>query len=178
MASNHVRWVKNLFGEHITGPLVMPGNFAAGSSQAIKRGELLELTGNSNTEWVPIDSDFAMSGNVAIAACEIKSGDLAGFYPIIVPRPGDVFEYTLLSSDSQAPALGAAVYYSSSEQVTTTAGSNQLGDVVGFGHYPFPQGHAADDASVDRGTTKRNLEGGKVHITIKSSCSYYAAVQS
>lgn len=178
MASNNFRWVKSLAGEHVTGPLVLPGNFAAGSSQAIKMGEVLELTGNTNTEWVPMDSDFSMAANVAIAAEEIKSGDLAGYYKIIVPRPDDVFEYTLLSTDTQNPALGTAVYYSDSETVTTTAGSNILGNVSGHAHYPFPQGHTSDDASLSRGTTRRNVAGGKVHITFQASNSYRAALQS
>lgn len=183
MASNTARWVKNLNGEHITGPLVVLGKFAAGSSQAIKKGELLELTGNTNTEWVPLDSDFDMSaaagsgGKVAIAACEIKSGDLAGYYPIIVARPEDVFEFTLLSTDAQNPAAGTAVYYSSSETVTTTAGTNIVGNVCQFSHYP-KQGFASDQASVDAGATLRNVSGGKVHITIQESNSYFSALQS
>lgn len=183
MATNNVRWVKSLDGEHVTGPLVLLGKFAAGSSTAIKKGQLLELTGNTNTEWVPLDSDFDMSaaagsgGKVAIAGCEIKSGDLAGYYPIIVPRKNDVFEFTLLSTDSQNPAAGTAVYYSDSETVTTTAGTNILGNVCMFSHYP-KQGFASDQASVDAGTTLRNVSGGKVHITIQESNSYYSALQS
>jgi hypothetical protein len=184
MASNNVRWVKSLAGEHVTGPLVVPGNFAAGSSQAIKKGELLELTGNTNTEWVPLDSDFDMSaaagsgGKVAIAFEEIKSGDLAGFYKIVVPRPDDVFEFTLLSTDTQNPALGTAVYFEDSESVSTTAGTNILGNVAGFAHYPYPQGHTSDDASITKGTTRRNVAGGKCQITIQESNSYYSALQT
>lgn len=171
MASNQTRWVKNLLGA--TEPLIVPGKFAAGSSVPIKRGELLELTGNTNTEWVPMDSDYAMSANVAIAACEIKSGDLAGYYPIIVPRPGDVFEYALDASDDLA--IGTALYWSNSETVTDTAGSNILGKVSGWAHYPYPQGHAADDASVDRGTTLGFQS--RVHITIERSNSYFTVLQ-
>lgn len=177
MASNQVRWVKNLFNPQQSGPVCVPGKFAAGSSVPIKRGELLELTGGGNTQFVPMDSDFSMAENVAIAACEIKSGDAAGYYPVIAPVPGDVFEFELLSTDSQAPAIGTAVYWSSSQIVTTTAGSNILGNVAGWGHYPYPQGHASDDASYDRGTTLRNVEGGRVHITIETTNSYIHALQ-
>ena len=177
MASNQTRFKYSLLGEHITGPLIVPGNFAAGSSQAIKRGELLELTGNSNTEWVPMDSDFVMAGNVAIAHQEVKSGDLAGLRPIIVPRPGDVFEFELLSTDTQNPAIGTDVYWSSSEVVTTTAGTSKLGTIVGFGHYPYPQGSQSDDASYDRGTTRQNVPGAKVLITITEAASYWANLQ-
>lgn len=177
MATNQTRFKFNLLSSNITSPLVMPGNFAAGATQAIKRGELIELTGNTNTEWVPHDSDFAAAGNLAIAGCEVKSGDLAGFREIIVPREGDVFEFALKSSDSQTPAIGAPVYFSSSEEVTTTAGTNVIGAIVGFGHYPYPQGHQANDASFDRGTTKQSVPGGKVLITITKAASYYAALQ-
>ena len=57
MASNQHRWMRNLYGA--SEPLFWPGKFQAGSSQAIKMGEILELTAGGNTQWVPIDSDFA-----------------------------------------------------------------------------------------------------------------------
>jgi hypothetical protein len=164
------RWIGNLYG--LPGPLVMPGKFAAGSSVPIDAGELLELTGNTNTEWVPMDSDFAMSGNVAIAACNLKSGDLAGYYDIIVPRPGDVFEFAIASGQH---ALGTAVYWSDSETVATT-GSNVLGDVVSFDHYPRTQRFGSEGNPGDEGTTIRSTT--KVGITIKAAASYFAALQS
>lgn len=180
MATNQTRWVKSLLGEHITGPLIVPGKFQAGSTQAIKRGELLELTGDTNTRWVPLDSDFAMAKNVAIAACEIKAGDPAGFYPIIVPRPGDVFDYELDAADDLA--LGTPVYAygttTASEKVTDTAGSNILGHVAGWPHYSgiYPQNHVSDDASQAKGETIPNQT--RVHITIEASNSYFQALQN
>lgn len=180
MATNQSRWVKNLFGA--TGPLLLPGLFGAGSTTAIKRGELLELTNTGNTIWVPMDSDYDMSaaagsgGKVMIANEEVKSGDLAGWRLAIAPRPGDVFRFELLSTDTQNPAIGTAVYWSSSEIVSTTAGTNIIGHIVGFGHYPI-QGHQADDASVDKGTTRTNLPGREVWITIEDSNGYYRTVQ-
>jgi hypothetical protein len=176
MASNQVRFVKNLLNPAIKEPLIVPGKFAAGASVPIKRGELLELTGSGNTEWVPMDSDFAMSKDVAIAACEIKSGDLAGYYPIIVPRPGDVFEFELAAAG--ASALGTALYWSSSEKVTVTAGANIIGHIAGWPHYSdvFPQNHAADDAGIDKGTTLRTIT--RAHISIEESNSYFQALQN
>lgn len=173
MASNQVRWVKNLMGPHITGPLILPGKFAAGASQAIKMGELLELTGSGNTEWVPMDSDFSMSGNVAVAACEIKSGDLAGYRPIIVPRPGDVFEYEIDASDDLA--IGTALYWSSSEKLTDTAGTNIVGYTVDDSVYPWPQGFQSDDASPDKGTTL--LFKLRYRMVFRHPASYYSAFQ-
>ena len=182
MATNNYRYVGNLLG--LGTPMTVPGKFAAGASQAIKMGEILELTGTGNTLWVPLDSDFDMSaalgsgGKVAIAACEIKSGDTAGFYPVYPIRPGDVWEFDLLATDAQNPSVGTPVYYSSSEKVTTTEGTNIIGKVSGFEHYPQLQGHASDDASFDRGTTIKNVAGGKVRITFEESNTYYSALQS
>jgi len=173
MATNTPRWVGNLNGA--TEPLIMLGKFQAGSTQAIKVGEILELTGVTNTCWVPIDSDFAMSANVAIANEEIKSGDLGGYYEIIVPRPGDLFEYDLAAAGNDA--VGTAVYYSSSEAVTVTAGSNQLGTITGQAEYPEQHHLATDGAGApDAGTTIRSRSSAV--ITIKASASYYAALQA
>lgn len=176
MATNQSRWVANLLG--LPPPVPVPGKFVAGATTAIKRGELLELTGSGNTTWVPMDSDFSMAKNVAIADTELKSGDLAGYYPIVAPRPGDVFRFKLLSTDAQNPAVGAPVYFNSSEQVTTTPGTNIIGHVAGWGGYPYPQGHASDDASYDRGTTLRNVPGNEVWITIEDSNTYFQALQN
>ncbi len=166
------RWIKNLNGA--SEPLYVPGAFQAGATQAIVSGQALELTGATNTRWVPIDSDFSMAANIAIACCDIKSGDLEGFYPMIVPRPGDVFEVDLAASGNSA--LGTAVYYSSATAVTVTAGTNILGHIAGWDHYPFPQNFASDDAGPDMGTTLSNHS--KARITIEQSNSYYVALQA
>lgn len=170
MATNHIRWIKNLNGA--SEPLVMLGKFAAGSSQAIKRGEIIELTGNTNTEWVPMDSDFAAAANVAVANEEIKSGDRAGYYEIIVPRPGDVFEFAL--SSASALAVGAALYYSNSETVKTS-GTHILGYAVGQEHYPNKQEHLADGNITDSGTTIANTSYAR--MVFAEAGSYFAAFQ-
>lgn len=170
MATNQVRWLRNMFGAK--SPLVILGNFAAGTTAAIKRGELIEFTGNTNTEWVPMDSDFAGNSNVAVAHEEIKSGDRAGYYEIIVPRPGDVFEFELATA--AAPVLGASLYYSTSEKLATS-GSNALGYVAGQAHYPNRQGHLADDASPDQGTTVRTVS--HIEMTFKEAVSYLKVIQ-
>jgi len=171
MATNHARWIRNLEGA--SEPLVMLGNFAAGATQAIKRGEMLEFTGNTNTEWVPMDSDFAGAGNVAIANEEIKSGDRAGYYEVIVPRPGDVFEFPLAAECDIA--YGAEVFYSDSETLATT-GTDEVGNAVGQEHYPDKQGHLADDATGDAGTTIRTIS--YVRMTFTRAVSVYAKLQT
>lgn len=175
MATNRTRWVKNLYGPHITAPLIVPGLFQAGSTQAIKRGEILEKTAGGATQWVPMDSDYAMANDVAIAAEEIKAGDFAGYYGLIVPRPGDVFEYELDASDDLPQ--GQALYWVNSEKVTDSVGANIVGHVVAGGQYApiFPQGHASDDASLDKGTTLDFQTF--VHMTFRAATSFYGAFQ-
>lgn len=169
MASNKSPFVKNLFGA--PGALIRKGKFQAGSTQAIKAGELLELdTGN----FVPLTSDKAMAGTVAIANEEIKAGDRAGYYEIIVPRPGDVFEFELESA--AAAAIGAAVYVDDeSQKVTTNAGTNILGHVYDHSGVPGKQGHLTAGDLTDAGTTIASTT--HVHITIKESASFWNALQ-
>jgi len=167
MATNHVRWVGNINGA--TEPMTYKGLFQAGSTAAVKRGELLEFTGDSNTAWVPMDSDFEMDGNVAVAAEEIKAGDRAGYYNVYIPRPGDLWEYPLASA--AATEYGSALYYSSSEAVTTS-GTYVLGYAVGQEHYPDHQGHLADDAGGDAGSTVRSTS--YIRMTIRPEASLYS----
>ena len=171
MATNRMTFVKNLISGS-TEPLVMLGSFQSGATQAIKRGELLELTADTNTEWVPMDSDYAMAADVAVANEEIKSGDLAGFYEIIVPRPGDVFRYELDAADDLA--IGTALYWTSSEKVTDTAGTNIIGHVAGQKHYP-KQNHKSEGAGGDAGITLKNQS--YVEMTFRNAVSYLRAFQ-
>lgn len=172
MASNMTRFIRN----NLTGAkgdpscLIAPGLFQAGATQAVKMGEILEKTAGGNTQWVPMDSDYAMDSDVAVAAREIKSGDLAGYYPIIVPRPGDVFSYELAASGSSA--LGTALYWSDSETVTVTAGTNVIGYIAGWPNYPW-QGSAANSADPDKGTTLRSVA--RVEMSFKESVSFWTA---
>jgi len=170
MATNRIAWVGNLNGAKE--PLVMLGLFAAGASVPIKRGEIIEFTGNTNTEWVPMDSDFNGAGNIAVANEEIKSGDRAGYYEIIVPRPGDIFEFELAAAG--ATAIKTALYFSSSQKVTVTAGSYVLGTAVGQENYPQKQGHLSDDGGGDAGTTVRNQT--YVRMTFDRASSLFAAL--
>lgn len=170
--ANTSPYVGNIIS-HDPHPLIVPGKFAAGSSQAVERGDILELTGSTNTEWVPIDSDFAGDANIAVSAVEIQSGDLAGYYGIIVPRPGDVFEFEYASATN--PSLGDSVYYSAAQKVASS-GSNAIGYVCGWGHYPYPQGFKAINgaAAPDQGTTIKTIS--KVRIAFLPAVSYYEAL--
>jgi|GEM_PF-5818680 len=167
--NNFARFRRNIFGA--PEPLIYPGAFQAGSTAAVKAGALIELTADGNSKWVEMDSDFNGAANVAIAACEIKSGDRAGYYPIIVPRPGDIFEFALSAAGD--PVLGAALYWSDAETLAES-GSNAVAYVADFDHYPAMQGHLADDASPDQGTTLRSVS--YVGVFIDAAASYYAAL--
>lgn len=172
MAANQARWVRNVFGA--PEPFRVKGLFQAGATAAIKVGELLEKTADSNTRWVPMDSDYDMTSAavpMAIADEEIFSGDRAGYYWIVVPRPGDIFQYSLDAADDLA--LGTALYWSSSEAVTDTAGTNIIGYVADEdGTYPLKQEHLARGGIVDSGETLRNMS--RVLLSFKNACSYYS----
>ena len=145
---NFSRWVGNLDGAKE--PLIWKGAFQAGSTQAIEAGEIMEFTGDTNTAWVPIDSDFSQDSNIAIAGCNIISGDLAGYYPIIVPRPGDMFVYDIAAA--AATAQGVALGYSDSETVAIGT-SHPFGYAVGQQHYPLMQNFAGSGNPSDNGET-------------------------
>lgn len=170
MAKRNVKWVKNIDGG---GPLLMPLKFQAGTTQAVDEGEFLEL---SSGNFIPLATDKAMAATVAISQEEIKSGDLAGYYMGLVPRPGDVFEVDLLSTDAQNPDRGAVVYVDGDDSVTTTAGTNTLGAVVDHDGFPKRSGHTSDDASIGEGTTIANAPSNKVLISIKEGASYFNAL--
>jgi hypothetical protein len=175
MAAFQMSYVGNMLldPDGSKGPLVMRGLFGTGT--AIEKGELLELTGNGSTEWVPLDSNFAMAANVAIAWEDIASSDRDGYYKLCVPRPGDVFSFPLAADG--ATAVGTALYYSSSKAVTVTAGAgNILGNAAGQDHYPQFQGHLVKDAGPDMGTTIKSQSA--VLMTIQPSNSYWSAFQT
>jgi len=165
-----IKWLRNTLNSSATGPRIEYGLFRAGADQAIVKGQMLERTYSTNTTFVPWDSDFDATGTddcLAVAACDIKSGDRAGWYPVIVPQPGDVFEAPLAAASSMA--IGTALTYSSATALTT-GGTYPAGYACGMDNYP-KQGHASDDASVDVGSTVRSTS--YVQFSFKTAVSYY-----
>lgn len=152
-------------------PLIKLGLFQAGSTATVAKGAIIEKTAATNTKWITIDADEDFTGTddaIAVSACEIKSGDREGYYPIIVPRPGDVFEAPLATAS--AMAVGTALTYSSGTAVTT-GGTYPIGYACGQDNYPTEQGHLTDDASPDSGTTVKSTS--YVQFTFKTAVSYY-----
>jgi len=156
-------------------PLLRKGLFGTGT--AIAAGDLLELTGNTNTEYVPMDADYDMGDGtsfMAFAAEDIAAGDRTGYYNIIVPRPYDVFRLPLAAAG--ATAEGTALYWSSSNTLTVSAGSNILGVAVGQDHFPPKQGHVTKDAGPDVGTTIKSQN--TVLFTVQLSNSQFSLLQT
>lgn len=173
MAKRAVKWLYNINGS--PGPWIVNVPFQAGSSATIDEGAFLEISGGN---FIELATDKAMAGTVAISLEEIKSGDHAGYYPAIIPRPGDVFECKLATgADDQSPARGDTVFVSDKESVTTTNGSNVFGAVVDHDGMPKRSGHASDDASIAEGTTIVNVPNNRVLIMIKEGASYFNQLQ-
>lgn len=175
MAAFQMSYVGNLLHDPdgSKGPLIMRGLFGTGT--AIEKGELLERTGNTNTEYVPMNSDYAMTAAtdpMAFAWEDIAAGDRAGYYKICVPRPGDVFSMPLAAAG--ATAKGTALYWSSSKALTVTPGTNIIGNAVGEDHYPQFQGHLTKDAGPDMGTTIKSQSN--VLFSVQPSNSEWGAL--
>ena len=169
--ANNVTYRGNLFNPSLK-PLIMPGLFAAGSSVTVNQGDILELTGDSKKEWVGMNSVYdvgASSDWLAIAAEEVKATDLAGYYRIIVPRPGDIFEY---KTDSQAYKIGDELQWKAVQELLKSS-SNPIAKVVGYSNYPYPQNHLADGGVVDKGVAIRSFTS--VLVVFKHSASFYSS---
>lgn len=171
MAVNLDPYAGNLIYPEIKLPLKKKVLFQAGATQAIKRGEICAKTASTNTKFTPIaaDSDFS-TVKLVIAAEEIQAGDKEGYYWAWVPRPGDVWEFDLASASN--PAIGAALYYSTS-QALALSGSNALGYSVGDDHIP-KQEPAVISPYADAGVTLRNMT--KVKMGFRLTYSLWSAM--
>lgn len=164
-AVNQIRFVKNLMGD--LAPFKFPVKVAANST--IKRGELCKVTAGVAAA---LAADEAMAGVIVISDAEYQTGDLAGYHDFIIPRPGDLFEFTL--DAAAAPSPGASLYYNTSQILTPTAGTNVIANVCDQSLLP-KQGFQSRSPSYDAGTTI--LTKAQVIATIKAAVSYWAALQ-
>ena len=166
-------WIENENDPTRQGPHVTTGLFATGASQAIAVNTLLERTGNTNTEWVPIDSDHdATSTKLAIAYAPITSGDPAGYYPIIEFMDGDVFEADLATASAMAPET--ALYYSSATAVATS-GSNIIAYSTQGPNHPGEQFRNSQAELGDKGVTFTSTN--KVRLVFRLAVSSYSLKQ-
>lgn len=170
MATNQARFIRNDYGALEAFRMRLP--FQAGSTQAFKKGEM----GYLSTNVLPVTADLAVTAALVIVDEEIKAGDLAGYYNVTVPRPGDVFEFAI--DTAAATALGTSLKIASSGPTETLSatGSNEIAVACGQEHYPNKQGHMKDGDPYDAGTTIRSTP--KVRVHFKNACSYWAAIQT
>lgn len=174
MSANNLRWVRNDNDPSILGPKITLGLFQSGATQAITAGQLCERTGDSNTAWVPIDSDHdATSTKLCIAGQSIASGDLAGYYEIVEFRDGDVFEFDIDTDAATEPE--DAMYYSSPTAMSAS-GSNILAYTVARApNAPAKQNRLSEGQLGDNGTTFRS--SGKVWVCFRLAVSSYSLIQ-
>lgn len=168
--TSKITYVGNIYGA--PGPWEIKGLFQAGTAQTVGKGDFLERNGSSPPEFIPVSTDKSLSAELAIAACKIESGDLAGWHKVIVPREGDIFEMPL-DAASSAVRPGDDVFISGAQEVTLS-GSNAIGKVIDDSHLP-EQGFQSQDASYDRGTSARSRNA--IRFTITKSISYLSALQ-
>lgn len=140
MAVNKYPWVRNLHGAAAS--LIIMGKVQAGSTQAIKRGEICTFNETSGY-FIPADAAGDFIYSLAIANQEQKSDDLERYIEFIAIREGDVFEFAL--SAARAIAYGDALEISDSQTLAYDADGNGIAFSVDRANYP------------ETGTTLRNV---------------------
>lgn len=174
METYAVRWIERLGHPEEVGPFRYLDKFQAGATQEITAGQILERTADTNTRWTPIDSDHDASAGagLAIAGQDVKSGDLAGLREIIVPRPGDVFEFDLAAAAATEPET--AMYYSSATALAAS-GSNILAYSVLGTNAPSKQKRLSQGELGDSGETYRTTN--RVRVVFRAACSFWKTIQ-
>ena len=156
MAVNKYPWAKHLGGD--TKPLVFPGKVQAGSSAAIKRGEICtydETTGY----FIPANAVADRRYALAIANEEQKAADLERYMGFIALRPEDVFEFELDASAQVALGDGLELTASDSQKLTRDVDGDAVAFVVGQANYP------------ESGTTLRSI--GHALVSFNPVYSYW-----
>ena len=156
MATNKSPWRMNVGGDNKPFRVLLP--VAAGSSQAIKRGEICTYS------WASDAATPASAGNSAlvIADREQKADDKARMIEFIVPRPDDVFEFDLASA--AAHRLGDTFAISDSQTLAASS-SNVCARQAGDDHCPNPS---------ENDVTRRTK--GTAHVLFDPGVSYWAVI--
>ena len=133
MATNQSPWVGSLDGA--TKPLILPGKVQAGSTAAIKRGEICVYNETAGY-FVPANAVADNAYSLAIAAEEQKADDSARYMDFYMPRMGDVWELAL--SAAAAVELGDALTLvaSESQQLTRDVDGAVAAVSVSTDNYP------------------------------------------
>jgi hypothetical protein len=132
MAENKSPWIRNLSGAPM---LIFPGKVQAGSTQAIKKGEICtydETTGY----FIPADAVADRQYSLAIANEEQKAADLERYMGFIALRPDDVFEFVLDASAQIALGDGLELTASNSQKLTRDIDGDAVAFSVAIDNYP------------------------------------------
>lgn len=132
MAENKSPFVKNLLGAPAQ---TFPGKVQAGSTAAIKKGELCTYDETSGY-FVSLDAVADARYSLAIAAEEQKSTDLERYIEFYALRPEDVFEFILDASAQIALGDGLEPTASDSQKLTRDVDGNAIAFSVAIDNYP------------------------------------------
>jgi len=162
-ATNISAWAGNLDGA--TEPLLIKGLIQAGSTQAIKVGELVTWNETSGY-WIPISAaSDAQRYLLGFANEEISTltASAARYTTIIVPRPADVFSIELASAASVEFGANYIPTGSNSQTATLDADGLPVFNSVGDANYPVATNYG--------GTTVASESHGL--FTVNPEYSYY-----
>lgn len=157
MATNKSPWMLNLGGDEKPLRVLLP--VAAGSSQAIKRGEICAFDPSGD---VAAPASAATDDDLVVCDQEQKADDPARMIYFIVPRPDDVFEFAL--DAARAAKLGETFAVSDSQTLTYEVTNVQFRQATDQ-NYPLPS---------EESTTRRSVS--YVHVTVDEGVSYWAAI--
>jgi len=160
MATNKYPWFKSMGGD--IKPLILRILVAAGSTAAIKRGEICKVGKSTARTAAPATSGDTSA--LVIANQEQKADDVARYMEFIVPRPEDVFEFPLAAA--RAVVVGDPLAISDSETLAyTAAGTNAVARVCGDENTPRPE---------EKSVTLRSLTN--VRVAFDEQASYFGEI--
>lgn len=161
MAENLAPFVRNKFGAKET---IFPGKVQAGSTQAIKHGEICCYNKTSGY-WTPISA--VVDGELyllSIANEEQKAADLERYIEFIAPKPGDEFEFEIAAARQVAQGEGFILTASNSQKLTYSGTAFPVFIACGDDNYP------------QTGTTLTYKS--KAVVEMNPLCSFYQALQA
>ncbi len=137
-AVNRAPWSKDINGGREPLRILMPVD--AGSSYAIKRGEICKVGLNTSDRPGPVTAATDKT-LLVIADQEQKSTDVARMIPFIVPRPGDVFEFAISAARAVVFGDNFAIHSSTPSQTLayTAAGTNLVARQASDHNCPEPE---------------------------------------
>jgi hypothetical protein len=132
-AVNLSPWVRNLDGA--PKPVLFRGKVQAGSTAAIKRGEICTYDETSGY-FIPATAATDYIYSLAIANEEQKADGLARYMEFIALRPSDVFEFALDASVQLALGDGLVLTSSDAQKLTRDLDGTAVAFSVDDTNYP------------------------------------------